>query len=120
MSVTAYRRALSVTEQPRASEHRLLSQVTAALSSAQAEGTNGAELVEILHWNREIWSTFSSLCADGDNRLSAPLRAGIISLALWVDRHSSAVSAGRGDIADLIEVNRSIMEGLTAQTPAGS
>lgn len=112
MSVTAYQRARNTAESPRATEHRLMSQVTGALIHARDQGHGGATLAHVLHWNREVWSTFGTMCADSDNRLPVPLRAGIISLALWVDRHSSAVMAGRADIDDLIEVNRMIMDGM--------
>lgn len=112
MSVTAYQRARNCTESPRATEYRLLSQVTGALIDAREAALQGAALANILHWNREIWGTFSAVCADEDNRLPAALRAGLISLSLWVDRHSSAVIRGEGDIDDLIDINRSVMEGL--------
>ena len=40
------------------------------------------------------------------------LRASIISIALWVNRHASEVMKGREPIDPLIEVNRSLLEGL--------
>ncbi|MBL7373040.1 flagellar FlaF family protein, partial [Escherichia coli] len=46
------------------------------------------------------------------NGLPHELRAQIISLALWVDRFTSDVIAGRERIRELIEVNRMIMDGL--------
>ena len=46
------------------------------------------------------------------NQLPDTLRASIISIALWVDRFTSDVVAGRDSIDGLIQVNRSISEGL--------
>ncbi|HEX8420924.1 MAG TPA: flagellar biosynthesis regulator FlaF [Sphingomonas sp.] len=49
------------------------------------------------------------------------MRASIVSLGLWVDRHTSDVAAGREGIDPLIEVNRTIIEALhegSAATPA--
>lgn len=46
--------------------------------------------------------------------LAAPdtLRAAIVSLGLWVDRYTTDVAAGRDRIDSLIDINRSIIEGL--------
>lgn len=112
MGISAYRRRQGF-DPPRMVEHRLLSQVTGAMMAAEYDGARGAGLKDILHWNREIWATFSAACADSGNRLPAQLRGNIISLSLWVDRHSGEVMAGRGEIRDLIEVNRLVMEGLS-------
>ena len=49
-----------------------------------------------------------------------PLRAQIISLGLWVSRHASEVARGDADIDALIDVNRSIMEGLAMPGLAGA
>lgn len=114
MSVSAYKRAMVVTENPRATEHRLLSQVTGAMIDAQKRGMQGRALADVLHWNREIWQSFATLCGDSANGLPPALRAGLISLSLWVDRHSSDVIAGREEIGDLIVVNRMIMDGLAS------
>jgi flagellar protein FlaF len=115
MGLSAYQRARSFAEAPRSMEHRLLGQVTGALIAAERDGMRGAALMDVSHWNREIWATFSATCADAANRLPPPLRASIISLALWVDRHSSEVIAGRAALGDLIDVNRLIMDGLAAE-----
>jgi flagellar protein FlaF len=58
-------------------------------------------------------------CANPANGLPAPLRASIISLAIWVGRHTSAVIRRREEIEPLIEVNRLIMQGL-ASAPASA
>lgn len=112
MGLEAYRRAQKVTESPRETEYRLFSQITGALIKAKDSKAAGAALVDVLDWNRRLWSTLASDCASPGNALPQELRAQIISLGLWVSRYSSDVAIGRGDIDDLIEVNRAIMEGL--------
>lgn len=114
MSVQAYQMARKVVETPRATEHRLLGQITGEMIAARDVGLSGAALVPCLHRNREVWSVFSSLCSTPGNGLPSPLRASIISLALWVDRFSSEVVTGTETIDPLIDINRSIMEGLAA------
>lgn len=112
MSLDAYRRVRSIAETPRAQEYRLMSQITGEMIRARDSGLQGAALIQALHRNREVWSTFSSMCAAPGNALPSELRAGIISIALWVERFTSEVVRGRDSIDELIAVNRSIIEGL--------
>lgn len=113
MSINAYRRAQSIGESPRGTEYRLMNQITGEMIAARDAGLAGAALMPALHRNRLAWSTFSSLCGSPGNQLPDDLRARIISIALWVERHTSAVVTGRDSIDDLIEVNRAIIEGLS-------
>jgi len=54
----------------------------------------------------------SADCSLPGNQLPLQLRAQIISLALWVARYSGDVLRDNADLAPLIDVNRSMMEGL--------
>lgn len=114
MSLAAYNSVRRFSESPRDTEHRLMAQITGEMIAARDAGLVGSSLAGALHRNRQMWSLFSADCAAQGNSLPAQLRASIISLALWVDRHSSEVVAGREAIDDLIEVNRSVMEGLVS------
>lgn len=113
MSFTAYARARTIAELPRASEARLLSQITGELIRARDAGQRGASLIATLHRNREAWGIFTATCAASGNGLPDALRAQIISLGLWVDRHTSLVMRDSGALDDLISVNRAIIEGLS-------
>lgn len=112
MSLSAYSRVRAIAETPRAQEYRLFSQITGEMIRVRDSGLTGAALMPALHRNREMWSAFSSMCGAPGNRLPPELRAGIISLALWVERFTSEVVTGRDSIDELIAVNRSVMEGL--------
>jgi flagellar protein FlaF len=57
-------------------------------------------------------------CAADGNSLPQSLRAQIISLSLFVDRHSSAVMRQGAAIDVLVDINRSIMQGLAPVQPA--
>ena len=118
MSLAAYQRAHRAAEQPRSMEFRLLAEISREIEQAWDGGLRGARLMPALHRNREMWSTFSAACGAADNGLPPELRAGIISLALWVDRHTSQVMAGREPVAPLLEVNRLLMDGLSGE-PSG-
>jgi len=113
MTLMAYQRVRTIAESPRGTEHRLISEISREMTSAWDKGSRGASLMPVLHRNREMWSTFAATCGAPGNGLPPEVRASIISLALWVDRHTSAVVAGREAIDPLLEVNRSLLDGLS-------
>lgn len=113
MSVNAYRRAQEIAATPRGNEYRLMSQITRDMIAARDAGLKGAALMPVLHRNRLAWNTFGHLCASADNKLAGDLRARIISLSIWVEKHTSLVMRGRDSIEDLITVNRAIIAGLS-------
>ncbi len=112
MSLHSYVTAQNATEEPRQTEYRLFAQVTRSLMQCQ-EGAR-SELVKSIHWNRRLWLALQADCASDANVLPDETRAGIISLAIWVDKHSRKVLKGEAEVKPLIDINRSIMEGLTA------
>jgi flagellar protein FlaF len=54
-------------------------------------------------------------CMAEGNALPEQLRASIVSLSLWVGRYTSDVMQRQADIEPLIDINRTIMQGLAAQ-----
>jgi flagellar protein FlaF len=112
MSLNAYQKAQNSVQSPRATEYRLFGQVTHALIQARDSGERDQAFMKALDWNRRMWSVFSSDCAVEGNGLPNQLRASIISLALFVSKHTSLVMRGQDDIETLIDINRTIMEGL--------
>lgn len=126
MSVKAYQQNQLTTENPREVERRLFSQVTAALLAARGKGHQDDECINALDWNRRVWSTMASDCSVEGNQLTKELRAGIISLSIWVGKYTSQVMRGKETIDALIDINKTIMEGLaisvglTAKAAPGS
>jgi len=86
--------------------------VTGALIDVQKNGAKGVPLVEAIDWNRRLWRTLAVDCMDAGNRLPEQVRAQIVSLSLWVTRYSKQVTREGAVVDPLIEVNRTIMEGL--------
>jgi flagellar protein FlaF len=116
MTVQAYQRAATQAENPREIEYRVFGLVTAALIRAKEVGrADIAALSRALHDNRRLWSTLLTDCARPENRLPQETRAQIISLAIFVDRHSSDVMRDGEDIDALIDINKAIMEGLAGR-----
>ena len=123
MSLRAYQQAATSAETPRDTEYRLFAQVTLALAeAARLDPKDFAGRVPALDWNRRMWSVLATDCAEEGNGLPKELRAGIISLSIWVNKYTSEVIRGEDDIQDLIDVNRMIRQGLAASAtrPAGS
>ena len=115
MSLQAYRQAAERAENPREAEYRLFGQVTRALMDAEPLEALDPRRIDALDWNRRLWSALATDCADPQNVLPQALRASIISLSLWVSRHTSAVMRREEEIGDLVDVNRLIMQGLAPQ-----
>jgi flagellar protein FlaF len=112
----AYAQASTRTETPREMEYRLFGQVTRALMhAATVDKTDVKTRIDALDWNRRLWSVLATDCSDSGNKLNDPLRAQIISISLFVGKHSSAVMRGEEDFETLIDINRSIMQGLAPQ-----
>jgi flagellar protein FlaF len=116
MSLQAYQRAAEQAEGPKQTEYRLFGLVTRALMDAAAKDASDLSgRMKALHWNRRLWTTLATDCANPENRLPAPLRANIISLSIWVDKHTSQVMQKQAAIQPLIDINRIIMQGLSGQ-----
>ncbi len=116
MSLKAYKSTVQRAENPREAEYRLFGQVTRALIEAdRLDASDFQGRMDALDWNRRLWSTLATDCADPGNGLAPALKASIISLSIWVSKHTSAVMRGEEEIETLVEINRIIMQGLAPQ-----
>ena len=116
MSIKAYQRAATQAESPRDLEYRAFGQATAALvrikETRERTPTMVAEAIDI---NRKLWNVLAADCSAPENQLPLTLRGQIISLAMWVARYSREVLRDGADIEPLIDINRTMMEGLAAR-----
>lgn len=116
MGLNAYQTVQQRVETPRETEYRLFSCVTRAMMDvAELPKTEISKRMDALDWNRRVWTFMASDCADDGNGLPDQLRASIISLSLFVGKYTSAVMQSGEDIETLIDINRSIMQGLSSQ-----
>lgn len=116
MSLNAYQMAQKRVESPRETEYRLFATVTRALINAQNLPTsdfNGR--MRALDWNRRVWNFMANACSSEKNQLPEQLRASIISLSIFVSKYSSQIMKDNEDWEPLIDINRSIMQGLAMQ-----
>ena len=112
MSVQKYKSAQTTTETPRQTEYRLFAEITRALINAKGKDRLDSSFFEAIDWNRRLWLTLQMDLASDENVFPDNLKAQIISLAIWVDKHSSRVLRGDAAVDSLITVNRTVMEGL--------
>lgn len=119
----AYKRTVAETESPRQIERRLMARVTGELErfrtrydAAPDEAARLALLAEGLGaaiWeNQRMWLNFVADLSDPENALPASLRASLISIGLWVERHSQLVLKGAAGLGAMLEVNQNIINGL--------
>ena len=126
MSIAAYKTTIRESETPRQIERRILSRVTGQLA-ARADAYDRAEskldrstlladgLRDDLATNQKFWNELKFDLSQPKNALPTDLRAGLISLAMWVDRQTSSVMGGNAGVRALVDINRSIVAGLTGQ-----
>lgn len=123
MSITAYKRTITQTESPRQIERRVFANVTAELEAQSVEfdvtEQSGDKLRilsgglrDTLSYNQRIWQTIRSDLVNPANGLAPDLRAGLISLSLWVESHTNEVLKGQKKVKPLLDINRSIIRGL--------
>lgn len=129
MGIRAYRKTIAQTETPRQIERRLLTEVTADLKEQlQFDLLQDAEsklnllaqgLRETVCRNQRIWQVLKFDLIESENALDPALRANLISLALWVERHCTGVLEGKLKIKPLIDVNLNIIRGLNGDPGQG-
>jgi len=97
----------------RARERDAMDRVIGMLRAAQEKGPQSRELIEALFYLRRLWTIFIDDLNDSNNELPAQLRAGIISIGLWMMKEIERVrSAAAADLTPMIEINELIRDGL--------
>jgi flagellar protein FlaF len=94
-------------------ERKALEHSITLLEAAAEKGPRSREAIEALRYVRQLWAVLIEDLANPDNDLPQQLRADLISIGLWVMREAESIRLERSDsFMDLIEVSRSISEGL--------
>jgi flagellar protein FlaF len=97
----------------RARERQAMDRVIAMLHAAQDKGPLSRERIEALFHLRGLWAIFLDDLRDPNNELPEQLRAGIISIGIWMLKEIERVR-GRltDDLTPMIEINELIRDGL--------
>jgi flagellar biosynthesis activator protein FlaF len=110
----AYNEAVEDSRQTmRAREREALDRVIGMLRSAQEKGPLSRERIEALFYLRRLWTIFLDDLQDPNNELPDQLRAGIISIGIWMMKEIERVrTRATDDLAPMIEINEIIRDGL--------
>jgi flagellar protein FlaF len=110
--INAYLQTKQEIVDPREMERRVFVRVTEQLRMA-AEGETRSEFYhQAILDNRRLWSAVACDISDPSNMLPTDVKSGLLSIAVWVERESSAAHRGEGDLGTMIQINESVMAGL--------
>jgi flagellar protein FlaF len=97
----------------RAQERQAMDRVIELLRAARARGPGTREAIEALYYLRRLWAIFLDDLNNPDNELPDQLRAGIISIGIWMNKEIDRVRTGQTtDLTPMIEINEIIRDGL--------
>ena len=97
----------------RAREQAAMDRVIEMLRAAQEKGAQSREFIDALFYLRRLWMIFIDDLNDPNNELPAQLRAGIISIGVWMMKEIDRVRGGlTSDLTPMIEINVLIRNGL--------
>lgn len=117
MSVAAYRQSIMDTASPRQLERKVFQQVTLELETA-TRNNDALARIRAIDRNRRLWNTLIADLADTENLFPDQLKAGLISLGIWVDKYSGQALSTDRSLSPLVDVNRAIIQGLGAAPAA--
>lgn len=104
-------------ENAKAIERRGFERSISLLETAKLAGTGTVEAVEALHFTSRLWSYLMEDLASDQNALPPELRAKLISIGIWILKRAEEIRNGeRRDFQSLIDINRSILVGLSTPT----
>ena len=113
MSIAAYQRSAERIESPVEREIRAFTRVISKLESV--DPTDSLSVIPAVHENDRLWTVLQAELVAPDNALPGQLRANLLALSIWSQRHGAAVIDGSAEIQPLIDVNKNIVAGLMAQ-----
>ncbi|MBI6630925.1 flagellar biosynthesis regulator FlaF [Pontibaca salina] len=126
-ALSAYKKTIKHTENPRQIERRILARMNNCLieSRERFDGSPAKPerlqilsdgLRDALSDNLKLWQIFKNDLVREGNALPGELRADLLSLAIFVETHTTRVLVAEGNVGALIDVNNSILGALSGQT----
>lgn len=94
-------------------ERRAFDRVITLLKCAHEKGLGSREGIEAIYYLRRLWSIVLEDVRGPGNELPDELRAGIISVGLWMMKEMDQLGGGKKtDLMPIIEINEIIRDGL--------
>ncbi|WP_084146330.1 flagellar biosynthesis regulator FlaF [Hyphomonas oceanitis] len=114
LAFRAYGEVQQRTAGPKEIELSLFRQITEALEAVAAVETPPLEAwADALYRNQQLWTIVATDLVNPDNTLPEETKRNLVSLSQFVRQCSNRVLAGNDGIADLIDINKSIIAGLS-------
>lgn len=97
----------------RTRERQLLNRSIDLLEKARDDSSNPMLVIEATHFTRRLWTALLEDLAQPDNQLSDEIRAGLISVGIWILKENERIRQRESDDFDgVIEITQTIMEGI--------
>ena len=87
--------------------------------SKRSPGQTLTAKADAIHRNQQLWTLLATDLLNPANSLPTDLKSRLLQLSKFVQKTSMEILSGRGDIADLIEINRPIIAGLGGSVQSG-
>ena len=102
-------------------ERAVFTQITEALEDvAHQDAVSPTDWVDAIHRNQQLWTILATDLLSSANALPDATKTQLFQISQFVRKHSLQVLSGAGDVADLIEVNKSIIVALDGRSPSPS
>ena len=97
----------------RTRERQLLNRSIDLMEKARDDSSNPMAVIEATHFTRRLWTALLEDLAQPDNQLSDEIRAGLISVGIWILKENEKIRQRESDDFDgVIEITQTIMEGI--------
>ena len=97
----------------RMQEREAMDRGIAMLRVAQNSPQTAGERYEALYYLKRLWSIFVDDLGGPDNELPDEVRAGLISIGIWISKEIQRLETGAStDLRGLIEINEIIRDAL--------
>jgi len=113
-SSQAYQSSQKLGANPRQTEARALLEAARRLSEVPVDGESLDEYRASLRLNWRLWTIIQSDIASEENPLPSEIKANIMSLSIFIDKHTVGALAepDTRKLGVLIDINRNIASGL--------
>ena len=109
----AYGEVRNRTADNRSIERALFRQITDAMIEAQdAKQSDPEKWANAISRNLDLWTLLATDLMHPENKLHDGLRKSLLELSIFVRRTSTEILSGSDGLADLIDINESIIKGL--------
>lgn len=109
----AYGEVRNRTADSRSIERALFRQITDAMIEAQdTKQSDPEKWANAISRNLDLWTLLATDLMHPENQLNDGLRKSLLELSIFVRRTSTEILGGADGLADLIDINESIIKGL--------